>query len=630
MLFKIFLLLFSFVAIAQPRINQDDLFIKSRGLTNYVKNSNAWWNLADVVDADGIVTRQTTGFLEGRASFQIDATAADEEVLFEIAPLSDGLLGGICEAEFKYKGDATNLEAFVRQGSTGSISDVVPLLNAASSQTFRVIVPCGADNTDTRYIVLKANGATTDVLVDSLYFGEAFSVGAVAQAYDFGSLTYAATANCIWSGASSSATPPAINEDTDCPTPSVTGRIAAPSTKIPAFVIPAGSPSGVYKIDATGTFEAARDSTSAASAFMFYDGTNYFNTQQVGIFALSSGSVSSVNRSPNLSATYTYTSSPTDTLVEIRGRLLVTGSTLYRISAVNTGLTFNVTYLPTSSQIVQRGDVTDLTGFAKSPATSNCAWTTTSGTMASFAADADCPALTVSGNAASPATKIPAFVAPNLLPGKYMVVVGGRMRASESTSGSPACNFEIYDGTNSGGVARHETSTNSGSNGSFALVGQFEYESSQSNLQFQIRAQRVNGNGNCGVIASDNDLTFTLIPLSQGLPKPFIPSSVFAGRSDISKDSFFQLNCSSSSSISSDLDVVIASIANISSGTCAVTFNTNYYVNAPLCVGTRLSNTNDRNAYLTGITSTGFTMRGVDGSTASTNFDMSIFCRASK
>jgi hypothetical protein len=262
--------------------------------------------------------------------------------------------------------------------------------------------------------------------------------------------------------------------------------------------------------------------------------------------------------------------------------------------------------------------------------TASCVWSSTSATIASFAVDADCPVPTVSGNLSAPATKIPAAIAPRLLPGKYSVLVNSNFLAGASTSGNSTCSFEVYDGTTSGGRVTANEIVNVGRGGVSTIVGQFEYTSTQTNKQFEVRVIRNTGNGSCLLAADTADLTFTLIPLSQGLPQPFIPSSVFAGRSSVVKDAFFSLNCDSGSAILTNEDGAINTIANISTGTCAVTFVSGYWTSTPLCVGTRLSNTNDRNAYLTGITSSGFTMRGVDGSTESTAFDMSIFCRASQ
>jgi hypothetical protein len=634
MVFKILLALFSIGAVAQPRINQDQLFLKAYAPTNYVLNSNAWYNLADVVDADGIVTRQTTGALEGRASFQIDATASDEEVLFEIGDLPQALLGQACEADFKYKGDATNLEAFVRQGSTGSISDVVPLLNASSSQSFRVVVPCGSDNTDTRYIVLKSNGATTGVLVDSLYFGEVKSVGEVAQAYDFGSLTYPLATSCVWSNTNdSTTTPAAFSAVTACATPTVTGNVTAPSTKIPAFVIPAGSPSGIYQINVTGAFFSERASTQSSSIFGFFDGANNFSIQNVGMSAAASGATTGRSISNSLLGSYNYVSSSTDTVISIRGANTQSSSSPVTGISANSSfsvaglspLTFNVTYLPTSSQIVQRGDVSDLTGFAKTLTTANCDWLTTSATMASFSADADCPIPTVSGNAASPATKIPAFVAPKILPGKYMVVASGLFGGNQSTSGTQTCNFEIWDGTSSGGIQRTATQASTGASYVTTLSGSFEYSATQSNIQFQIRAQRTGGNSECVVGASANGFTLTLIPLSQGLPRPFIPSSVFAGRSNVVKVGSARLTCSTTSSIPLNPDGMVSAIGNRSGAECSVTFASGYFSDTPQCTASARTTTGPRVVHMVMSSATSGSIYNWDGSTG-TNTSSDIIC----
>jgi len=89
----------------------------------------------------------------------------------------------------------------------------------------------------------------------------------------YGTLSYAAIANCIWGVTST--TYASFHADTDCNNATVTGSVAAPSTKIPAVILPVGSPVGTYQIVANGNFLNA--GATAAWGFRLFDGTNGIN-----------------------------------------------------------------------------------------------------------------------------------------------------------------------------------------------------------------------------------------------------------------------------------------------------------------------------------------------------------------
>lgn len=62
-------------------------------------------------------------------------------------------------------------------------------------------------------------------------------------------------------------------------------------------------------------------------------------------------------------------------------------------------------------------------GSAIWPGTTSCLWSSTSGSVAVFAADTDCPAPTVTGSVSAPGTKIPGIVLTSAAAGKYEVCV---------------------------------------------------------------------------------------------------------------------------------------------------------------------------------------------------------------
>lgn len=86
-----------------------------------------------------------------------------------------------------------------------------------------------------------------------------------------GTLKHAGTSGCRWTQTSTSMA--AFPADSDCPTPTFTGDLSAPGTKIPAAVM-AGAGAYTYKV--TAMFTASSTGTPGACYYELHDGTNSF------------------------------------------------------------------------------------------------------------------------------------------------------------------------------------------------------------------------------------------------------------------------------------------------------------------------------------------------------------------
>ncbi len=147
-------------------------------------------------------------------------------------------------------------------------------------------------------------------------------------------------------------------------------------------------------------------------------------------------------------------------------------------------------------------------GGATSAVTANCAWNTNSASFASFAADTDCPAPTVSGNASAPGTKIPGVTFTSLPPGEYYVVASGSFISSGV--GTPAMTgvYTLYDGTSNSGnstIAAFQGSVNNMTYSS-SVIGRFSYTTAQSSLTFQVQAKTSSAT-NIAYISNDTAAT---------------------------------------------------------------------------------------------------------------------------
>lgn len=548
---------------------------------NYIVNSGAEKNVTGVTDVSNIHSRTTFTALEGAGSHLVNATAASELVVFQANDLQAGLVGRTCEAVGVYTGDASLYKAYVTVAGS-QVSDTLAMINAGTNtQKFSIIFPCGASTSDDPALVIESTGDGAEIKLDSVYLGEAISLSTVSQARFLGSLQWAITAGCTWDTNQLSFAANFAN-DTDCDNNArtINGIVTDASSGLrPAIGVPYQGP-GLYKIFASGSF--GRTNGAATNAyFRFFDGTNQWGTD-----VLMTNGAAVLFRQTDLTGELLATAAPAggSYTVDIQAYVGNTSADA-EISSSTAGMRLSVYYFPTVSQTVISPVINDLSGFAKSAATTNCAWQTTSSSLAAFAADSNCPTITTIGNLTAPTTKIPGFIANTILPGRYLVTASTQFDTGQSTAGTASCSWEIYDGISSGGVQRQATQVSTGTSNTATITGFFEYTAKQNNILFQIRGRRDTGNQNCTVDAAVGDLTFTLIPISQALSKPFIPGSVYAERPSVVKLGAASVNCSSSSTIVENPDGMLASVGNVSSGTCDVTFTTGYFSSAPICVG---------------------------------------------
>jgi hypothetical protein len=182
------------------RTNDQQQFLNAQASRNYVKNSGAEKNDLSVTDASSVHTRSTSSPIEGDASHAIDASGSGQVVCFQADDFQTGVLGGSCEASFKYNGDASLYKAYATMAGV-TVSDAVnnQLLNISSgSQTFTATFPCGASTTDDPLVCVESTSASAAAIkVDRVRIGEATGIGSVAQATLAGRSSFAATASCL-------------------------------------------------------------------------------------------------------------------------------------------------------------------------------------------------------------------------------------------------------------------------------------------------------------------------------------------------------------------------------------------------------------------------------------------------
>jgi len=547
------------------RMNNAQQFLNANAPRNYVLNSGAESNVLNITNASSIVTRTTSVPLEGDASFSIDATATSQLVVFLGAALQSGLHGGNCQGSFLYSGDGSLYSAYATLNGV-QVSAAQTLINVAfGSQLVVLSFPCGVSTTDVASVVIASTGDGAIIKVDSVYSGALLGIGS----------------------ASITTTPVAY-------TPVFTGFGTVTAINFRSWRV--GS-----MLHIQGTFTPGTTTATEARVTLGFNGVSANVTS-----ASTLPTLQSVGKANQNSPSTTDFSGRTVLAEASRNYVMFGAETSARngITKYNADTIFStgqVTSFFAEIQIegwvgetVLRGDVTSLVGTARSSQTASCEWIYNSGaSLAAFAADADCPTMAVTGNLAGPATKIPGFIATALLPGTYQVIANSSFTASPSSSGSTACLFDIFDGTTSGGsqmisqvVTTYRASTS-------VISGVFTYTSAQASRAFQIRSGRATGNGDCRVSNNDADLTFTLIPLNQALPQPFIPGSVFTASSGIEAIARVRFGGAStrSSCVSTPCTVysstpgAVVSVTRASAGLYTVNFTAGVFSAPPTCAG---------------------------------------------
>lgn len=128
----------------------------------------------------------------------------------------------------------------------------------------------------------QATGTTATVGYGNIYFktnglpyfkdsnGMETPLVAGAGAQWVGTIDYGYAANCDWNSTSTSFGN--FSEDTDCNTPTVTGSVTAPATKVPGVVVPVDDKNARYMFVARGQFRTGGGTD--ACAYRFSDGTD--------------------------------------------------------------------------------------------------------------------------------------------------------------------------------------------------------------------------------------------------------------------------------------------------------------------------------------------------------------------
>jgi hypothetical protein len=504
------------------------------GQRQYIKNPSCLRNTTEgIVLGAGVsagdVTRNTTTPITSISDFQIVLNSATNEyVEWTTDTIDRSDLNGNCQFSGSYKlslGSGATVQAQVLLG--GSASATLDLAAASTATRFSINVPCGDGSSATTVRFAQTVTTNTSTLnVADLYYGRALNIGSVAQASQIGSLSWAATTSCSWSTTQTTYAADFSN-DTDCDdnARTVVGAIVDSSAGLrPEFQVTSMAP-GNYQIVVTGHFTTYDNTNNnAGGCFVLHDGTSTVTASScissshfTQPTANTGGAMGSITFNVVIATAGTKT-------FNIRAKSTNGGPSTMSVNGGN-GLQFSVYRFPSSSEIAVRPEQAAVVSTLRYAATTGCQWQTTSATLAVFAADTDCPAPTVTGNATAPATKIPGVLFASLPAGKYLVQVQGR---SGSAGATKAAAYVISDGTTNSGSTMAYSDAGPSAAG-LGLSGIFTYATAQTNITFQVKGASYIGGGTSSLsneAPEAGDFEISVIPLSQSLPAPILVGSV--------------------------------------------------------------------------------------------------------
>ena len=346
-LFSLFLLfVWSVVAIAQPtpvegQYNSQENLLTNPGFESGV--AQGWVRTQDT--GTFTVARELNDIAEGAQSAKVTVTSGTGSYSQCSTKNAAKLAGQDGTSELWVKADVnSNLEVCaLRDNVDVNCTDVV----AGATNKYVISAPLTSVCNGVTVKTKAAMTGTFSVDLAKTYLGT--PSGKVAQAQYFGGVIAAGAPNCEWSTVATAFSNFAA--DADCNTFTASGRIKPPATKIPGFIIPAGSPSGVYKIK-PNTKKTQGDvlAVNDICRMRMSDGLTFSATD--GQVAQSSGNTTLSESSYAGEWAYNYSTSASDTTIQIQARTSA-GAATCRTGFSDPAYTygFDVYYYPPSQEI---------------------------------------------------------------------------------------------------------------------------------------------------------------------------------------------------------------------------------------------------------------------------------------
>lgn len=412
--------------------------------------------------------------------------------------------------------------------------------------------------------------------------GDQFNLSQVSQARLLGTIKYAGATNCAWVG-SASATFANFSADTDCSSPSVTGSVTAPGTKIPGGVFSSLPPGDLY-IVATGAF--GKDSTTGTEVdFRFSDGTN---TSAKSVLQ----TTTVTNRTPIITGRISYTTAQSNLTIQIQGASDATATPRIENGDSNKDLEISFYYFPSSSEQAYRAD--GMPAFAYATHGNDCSWSSTSTSFADPTDDATCTFTASSTNAKNLTLSSVGSVSPQITwtPDRARDYDVCAMVALSNGTTANSTGFSLTDGSNNALPGGYATSVDSSGN---TMEPKFACGkiTAPSTSAVVVKARiAVNGGTGKFAAAGTGGLVSVSIPTIQWSVKaldtlygvPLLVGSVTSNSTGAERLERASVANSGTASISSQSGSWISSVSRTAAGVVSHTLTASIFSSTPSCV----------------------------------------------
>lgn len=287
--------------------------VLSQGQLNYqppanlIQNSGFERGLTKWTSSGGTVAIVTSGsnLLFDKASLTFDASSTGQYVQSALYTIPEGLKGTSCEAILFYKGGDTNLTLKVLDNTPSVLASQAL---AAATYTTKLSLTFTCPTSGSIQLKLESTANAAIISIDNGNLGGLQNTATLSTAAFVGSVNYTHAASCTWV-ATGTSDPANAAADTDCNTPTASGSVSIPTTKIPAVRLQ-NLPAGVYVFKAKGTLRQV----SGDRAYMrFSDGTNNTSVQACG-----NAGAATDNYCTHIEGVLTFNSAITDTTVNLQ------------------------------------------------------------------------------------------------------------------------------------------------------------------------------------------------------------------------------------------------------------------------------------------------------------------------
>lgn len=593
--------------------------------------------LADWAASGGTFQVWTSTVGRGNQSFYWDSNASGQTIRSASVTIPAGMQGrnGVVSCAIQCNSGTCTHTLGVYDGT----SDVGPQNTITSSTTSfpRTSVNFVFPSSGSIQLQLKSVSSNEPlILFDDCVVGlaEGFNLQQVAQAGFYGSVSTAATTNCLWSNTGNAIqTFQTFGADTDCPSPTVSGYASAPSTKIPGITF-SSLPPGRYLFYARGIFQGGATSQTNA-VFRMTDGTNTLS----GVVATNLGTTTSSNESGTgpLIADISYTTAQSNITFTMQSANFAGVSATQQINVNADPFSISVYRFPTAEETVYRPE-TNSAVWSGYLAGSGGGWSTTSASYADPSVATTSTTLTELyntnfGSVTAEATKLPGITFTPQRTGRYMVCASGTS-ANASTANKYA---RLVDGSGNiihAGYLHDQSIAGSADYGGFSLCGVLNTTSvASTTVKIQLATS-------AGTVSIKQDslapISWNIFPVTGNNPVPVLVGSVTSGSTGAIRVEGASLAAPSAGSCAvtevGGSDWINGNCTSGATGVCTCTLNSGIFSSAPKCQISieNLAAGNSRDEQITSTsTSTIVTFTATTGGTAVNN-DVFIMCMGAR